>query len=194
MDLTPTIVPKSDQLNAEDFLAGPQTVTIKEVAKGNAEQPVNIVTEQFGPRRPYKPSKSMRRVMVAAWGPDTSTYTGRALTLYRDPEVRFAGEPVGGIRIAAMSHLIEPLEVALTVTRGHRSLFIVQPIATEQPKDESGRDWLVELSDTQGDLDAISALGAAAAAAHANETALKVIRSAYLEAKASGQAELEEQK
>lgn len=183
MDLTPTIVPKSDQLNAEDFLAGPCTVTVAEVTKGNADQPVNVVTKEFGPKRPFKPSKSMRRVMVAAWGVDTSTYPGRSMTLYRDPTVKWAGEEVGGIRISAMSHLAEPLSLALTVTRGHRSPFLVQPLETAPVRDTSGRDWLVELAETQGDFDAINALGMAARAANASSVILGMIRTAYLDAK-----------
>jgi hypothetical protein len=128
MDLTPTIVPKSDQLNADDLLAGPVTVTVVEVTKGTAEQPVNVVTKEFGPKRPYKPAKSMRRVMVEAWGKDSTAYAGRQLTLFRDPNVLFGGEAVGGIRIRAMSHLDKPLEVALTVSRGKRKPFVVQPL------------------------------------------------------------------
>ena len=31
MDLTDTIIPRSDQVNAEDLLSGPRTVTITEV-------------------------------------------------------------------------------------------------------------------------------------------------------------------
>lgn len=194
MDLTPTIVPKSDQLNADDLMASPRTVTITEVARGTAEQPVNVVTEEFGPKRPFKPSKSMRRVMVAAWGVDTSTYPGHTMTLYRDPHVKFGSEEVGGIRISAMSHIDGPLTVALTVTRGKRSPFVVQPLVTPQEKDTSGRDWLVELTDTQGDPDLISGLGTAAKAAHASPAILSVIRAAYLDAKKPHeQAELDAQ-
>jgi hypothetical protein len=36
------------------------------------------------PGRPFKPSKTVRRIMVAAWGPDASTYAGKRMTLYRD--------------------------------------------------------------------------------------------------------------
>lgn len=135
MDLTPTIVPKSDQLNADDLMAGPITVTVVEVTKGSAEQPVNVVTEEFGPKRPYKPSKSMRRVMVACWGVDTSTYPGHRMTLFRDPTIRFGGEEVGGIRIAAMSHIDKTFTVALTITRGKRAQFVVQPLETHADED-----------------------------------------------------------
>ncbi|QFP96667.1 hypothetical protein PP512_gp52 [Gordonia phage Denise] len=44
MDLSETIAPKSDQLNAEDLLTGPRIVTVTEVRRGSAEQPVEIVT------------------------------------------------------------------------------------------------------------------------------------------------------
>ncbi|MEC4833257.1 PD-(D/E)XK nuclease-like domain-containing protein [Mycobacteroides chelonae] len=68
MDISETIVPKSDQLNAEDLLVGPKTVTIKGVSRGDADQPVKVALVEFGDGRPFKPCKSMRRVMVAAWG------------------------------------------------------------------------------------------------------------------------------
>src|SRR5699024_6986628 len=93
MDLTESIAPKSDQINAEDLLSGPRTFTIEKVTAGSAEQPVNVHLREF-PGRPYRPSKSMRRVMVAAWGSDASAYTGRRITLYRDPEVTFGKDKV----------------------------------------------------------------------------------------------------
>jgi len=179
VDLTPTIVPKSDQLNADDLIAGPITVTIVEVTKGTAEQPVNVVTQEFGPKRPYKPSKSMRRVLVAAWGVEAAAYAGHSLTLFRNPTIRFGSDEVGGIQISHMSNLAEPLTVALTVTRGKRSPFIVQPLVTEPVKDTSGRDWLKELSLAGDDLDAITALGGAARIAHAGDTVLGMILAEY---------------
>ena len=181
MDLTPTIVPKSDQLNADDLIAGPVTVTVVEVTKGNPEQPVNVVTKEFGPKRPYKPAKSMRRVMVEAWGKDSTTYTGRMLTLFRDPHVKFGGEEVGGIRISAMSHLEKPLSVALTVTRGKRQPFTIQPLG-----DDSGRDWLDELEQTDEDLDLLRALGTAATKAHAPADVVEAIRDEYKRVAALG--------
>lgn len=134
MDLTETIVPRSDQINSEDLLTGPRTVTITAVKRGTAEQPVNIVTAEFGPGRPYKPSKTMRRVLVAAWGSDAQAYVGRRLVIYRDPEITFGGDKVGGIRISAMSDIATRLSVALTVTRGRRAPFVVEPLRDEPVK------------------------------------------------------------
>ncbi|WP_170228539.1 hypothetical protein [Nesterenkonia populi] len=130
-------------------MAGPVTVTISEVTRGNAEQPVNVHLHEF-PGRPFKPSKSMRRVMAQAWGTDGEQYTNRILTLYRDPTVKFAGEAIGGIRISEISHIDKPLKVALTVTRGKRQMVTVKPISTKpQEQTISAEAW--------GDLQKIAA-------------------------------------
>ncbi|HKY58343.1 MAG TPA: hypothetical protein VJL80_09920 [Aeromicrobium sp.] len=127
MDLTDSIAPKSDQLNAEDLLSGPRTFTIAEVREGSAEQPVNVHLVEF-PGRPFRPSKTVRRIMVAAWGKDSSAYVGRRMTLFRDPAVRFGGQDVGGIRVSHMSHIEKRLTIALTVTRGKRAPYVVEPL------------------------------------------------------------------
>ncbi|NKU37726.1 hypothetical protein [Prescottella equi] len=127
MDLTESIAPKSDQLNAEDLLSGPRTVQIESVTKGSAEQPVNIHLVEF-PGRPFRPSKTVRRILVSAWGPDASTYVGRRMSLYRDASVRFGGQEVGGIRVSHLSHIDKRLTLALTVTRGRRTPHVVEPL------------------------------------------------------------------
>ena len=127
MDLTETIAPKSDQINAEDLLTGPRTFTVERVSAGSVEQPVNVHLVEL-PGRPYRPSKSMRRVLVAAWGKEASVYTGRRLTLYRDPEVTFGRDKVGGIKISHLSHIDQRLSIALTVTRGKRAPHVVEPL------------------------------------------------------------------
>jgi hypothetical protein len=148
-DLTDTVAPKSDQMNADDLMTGPRTFTIAEVRKANGEQPVNVVLAEFPSGRPFKPCKSMRRVMVAAWGKDASAYAGRRLTLYRDQKVRFAGEEVGGIRISHMSHIDARLTLALTVTRGKRAPYVVEPLPddadTSPVQDEATVARLAEL-------------------------------------------------
>lgn len=127
MDITETIAPKSDQLNAEDLLTGPRTFTVEKVTAGSVEQPVEIHLVEF-PGRPFKPSKTARRILVAAWGPEASNYTGRRMTLFRDPAVKFGGMDVGGIRVSHLSDIDKRIQVALTVTRGKRSLFTVEPL------------------------------------------------------------------
>lgn len=127
-DMASAIVPKSDQLNADDLIAGPMTITITDVSiRGGQEQPVSIHFEGDN-GKPYKSCKSMNRVLVMAWGADAKKYVGRSLTLYRDPEVKWGGMAVGGIRISHMSHLDEPMTMVLTATKGSRKPFKVHPL------------------------------------------------------------------
>ena len=133
MDLTETITPKSDQLDAVDLqVSGPRTFTIESVSKGNREQPVNI--RLVGLDRVWRPSKSMRRVLVSGWGPDGSKYAGKRLTLFCDEKVKYAGEEVGGIRISHMSDLAKaPLTTVLIVSRGKSAVYTVERL-TEPPQ------------------------------------------------------------
>lgn len=126
MDLSETLAPKSDQVQADDLIAGPRTVTVTEVRKGSPEQPVDVFLAEFD--RPYRPGKSMRRVLVAAWGAEASAYVGRRMTIFNDPAVKWGGVAVGGVRISHLSHIDKPLSIALTVTRGKRAPFTVQPL------------------------------------------------------------------
>ena len=185
MDVRESITPKSDQLNADDLLTGAVTVKIAKVSPGAAEQQIDVGLEEF-PTRVYRPSKSMRRVLVAAWGYESKAWVGRSMTLFCNPEIMFGGDKVGGIQISHLGHLEKPLTVSLTTTRSKRKPFTVQPLTTEPLKDESGRDWLKELAMAGDDLDAIGTLGAAATAAHANDKILQMVRTKYADVKKGG--------
>lgn len=143
LDLTESIAPKSDQLNAEDLLTGPRTFTITEVRKGNAEQPFDFHLAEF-PGRPFRPSKTVRRILVMAWGKDAATYTGKRMTLYRDPDVRFGGQAVGGIRVSHLSDLDRPLTIALTETRGKRATHVVKPLPADAPAAAPVPDYMAD--------------------------------------------------
>ena len=164
MDISDTLAPKSDQLDAVDLLSGPRTFTIERVSKGNDEQPVQIHLAGFP--RPWRPGLSMRRVLVAAWGKDAATYVGRRVTLYCDPDVQFGGAAVGGTRIRALSHIDKPKQVPLLIKRGKSAIFVVKPLADEpaaRPQ-EPAKPALtaVEYRDkalaAQGDVEALRAL------------------------------------
>lgn len=145
LDMTESIAPKSDQINADDLMGGPRTVTITDVRRGSADQPIEVVTDFFGPGRPWRPSKTDRRVLVAAWGLDGSSYVGRRITIYRDPTVKWAGEAVGGIRIQAMSHIGKTLKLAMTVTRGKKAPYVVEPLPDTPPPAATAPDNLPRL-------------------------------------------------
>ena len=142
MDLTESIAAKSDQQNYDDYLSETRTVTITDVTKGSAEQPVNVELAEY-PGRPFRPNKTMRRVLVIAWGKDSAAYIGRRLTLFGNPGVIYGGKSVGGVEISHMSHIDKPLTVALTATRGKRKNFTVNVLAAPVT-----RDWPSEIDAT----------------------------------------------
>jgi hypothetical protein len=131
MTLRDTIAPKSDQLNYDDLLTGPLTVRVTGLKAGTPEQPViiEIADAATGAQlRPYKPCKSMRRVLIACWGDKGRDWIGQRATLYGDPDVHFGGVAVGGIRISHVTLIAAPVTVKLTTSRSKRSDYIVRPL------------------------------------------------------------------
>lgn len=128
MDVTKAIEPRSDQINADDFLSGPETVKIESVEiKSTAEQPVWIhLVGKKG--KPFKPSKTALRCLALVWGPDASKWAGLSMTLYNDPDVTWAGMKVGGIRVSHMEGLTEQRTLMLTKTRGKKAATVIKPL------------------------------------------------------------------
>lgn len=144
LDFSDSIKPKSDQLNADDMLAGPMTITITKSRRGSADQPCWLFSEG---QQPFKPCKSVRRILIKAWGKYGADWVGKSLTLYCDADVKFAGSAVGGIRISHMSHIDQPIQLMLTASRGRKAQTTVQPLVMADPAvvahfftlDEQGR-------------------------------------------------------
>lgn len=131
-DLRPTIIPKSDQLNAEQLLGGPMTVTVTDVRIGSGEEQPVVVHYEGENGRPFKPCKTMRKVLIHAWGPDGRQWPGRSMTLYNDPAVKFGGEDVGGIRISHMTDIPNNITVSLTSTRGKKAKYKIERLEVER--------------------------------------------------------------
>jgi hypothetical protein len=130
-DMAAIIVAKSDQINAGDLVGITRTVRVAGVSvNAGTEQPVSIKID--GDTKVYRPCKSMSRVLVAAWGADSSKFVGRSMTLYNDPDVLWAGMKVGGIRISHMSHIDSPITLALAENKKNRKLFTVKPLPTQR--------------------------------------------------------------
>lgn len=136
IDMLKTVTPKSDQLNADDLIGG-QTLTVKinKVTITGGDQPVSIHFDGDN-GKPYKPGKSMRRVLVSAWGSDANKYIGRSMTLYCDPTVTFGGSKVGGIRISHMSDIDSEFTMALTAAKAIRKPYTVKPLLIETDEGE----------------------------------------------------------
>lgn len=131
-NLSDTIVPKSDQLNADQLLGGSMTITVTDVRRGQSDDQPVIVHYQGDEGRPYKPCKTMRKVMIFAWGDDGHAWIGRSMTLYNDPEVKFGGVKVGGIRISHMSHIERDIALSLTSTKGKKQGYTVHKLEVLQ--------------------------------------------------------------
>lgn len=133
VDLSKTIEPKSDQTSADDLVAGPRTIQVTGVEAGTTEQPI-IVHYKGDNGRPYKPCKSMRRLMVKMWGKNGDEYAGKSMTLFCDPTVTFGADAVGGIRISHMSHIERDETIMLTASRGKKKPYQVRRLKVEEPK------------------------------------------------------------
>lgn len=165
VDMSQFIAARSDQLNADDLMDSPRTITITKVTAqpDTAEQPVSIHYEN-GEGRVFKPCKTVRRIMVGVWGKNAADYAGRSMTLYRDPTVAFGGMQVGGIRVSHMSHIDAKKTVALQVTRGRKAPFTILPL--EQPA-SSATPETTDHGATLTELEAVAGPGQADALAAA---------------------------
>jgi len=130
-DISHTIVAKSDQLNSDDLIGGSITIEITKASVANDDQPV-VLSYKGDNGKPYKPCKSMRRIIAHAWGTDSKAYSGRSMTLYRDADVQFGGMAVGGIRISHMSDIQSALVIPLSVKRGSKRMFTVKPLVVSK--------------------------------------------------------------
>jgi hypothetical protein len=150
-----SIVPKSDQLNAEDLLSGPITITVTDVKQGTAEQPIAILID--GGRQPYKPCKTMRKVLVYCWSDQAANWIGKRMTLYADPDVMWAGVKVGGIRISHLSGIESQVMLMLSETKGKRKPITVKPLLDVAPV-ATAIDFttLIEAATTLDELDKLA--------------------------------------
>jgi len=155
VDMSQFITAKSDQLNADDLLGGPITVRVIGVRGTNDKDQPIAISYEGDQGKPYKPGKSMRRVLVHFWGKEADAYLGRSMTLYRDPDVTFGKIKVGGIRIGAMSD-IEAGEVALTATKGSKKLFSVGVLRQSEGQGNGGRRRMTTAEQVDAYADALA--------------------------------------
>ena len=177
LDITDTLAPKSDQINADDVAGRSVVVTVAGVEKIAGEQPLAVHLHEF-PGRPWKPGKTVRRILAAAWGTDAAQWTGRRAEIYTDAEVTFGKAKVGGIRISRMSHLDKPLSLALTATRGKKQTHRIEPLPDNTPSHEVQPDWQALIAEAGDDVAALRAMWTDAQARGASEAILNDIKNA----------------
>jgi len=142
-NLRDTIVPKSDQLNSEQLIGAPITITVTAVRRSTADDQPLAIHYKDDNGRPYKPCKSMRKVLIFAWGDDGNEWVGRSMTLYNNPDIKWGGVKVGGIRISHISHVQADLALSLTATKGKKEPVIIKRLVVAEKqtaKQESTTD------------------------------------------------------
>ena len=160
-DIIESAKPKSDQINADDLIAGTITGRIVRIAKGSAEQPVNVYLDTV-PGKAWRPCKSERRILIEMWGADPNAWKGQAVRLHRDPTAKWEGKPVGGVRIEAAT-IARPLVTSSTVSRGKKQARTIGVLQVETPKPaptfEERRADLARLVSERGMLDDVDKFG-----------------------------------
>lgn len=150
-DVSHAIQPKSDQLNAEDLIGISLTAKIVSVeVKQTTDQPISVFLDAH--KRPWKPCKSMARIMAAVWGRESSKWIGHSVTLYNDPTVIWAGVQVGGIRISHITGIDKPQVFNLSISKGKRKGYTIEPLIAGKPAPQPAQKT-TQTDDTAAQVD-----------------------------------------
>ena len=124
-DVSHALEANSDQLNAVDIMGVEPIIKIRDVHVKKGDQPISVFFDGDN-NRPWKPSKGMLRILAGAWGRDSQDWIGKHAQLFFEPTVIYAGKPVGGIRVRALSDIdSRGLSFSLTISRQKREPYQV---------------------------------------------------------------------
>ena len=134
LDMTESIAPKSDQLNADDLMTGPRTVTVAEVERRVRRAAASTCTSSSPPagrwrRQQDRPPRSRRRVGQETAAPTPASASPSTATRPCASAVRRSS----GIRVSHMSHIggKQLQSWRSPVTRGKKAPYVVQPLPDE---------------------------------------------------------------
>lgn len=134
-DMSKTILAKSDQLNAADLIGGSITIKITKVNVGSPNNPQPVAINYEGDNgRPYKPCLGMRRALIELWGKESDNYINRSLTLFRNPDVLWAGKKEGGVQISHASDITSRKIISVRVSSKSTTTITVDPLKVENAK------------------------------------------------------------
>lgn len=132
-DISFALEAKSDQLNALDILGNDRVIRVRDVQVRKGDQPVSVFFEGDN-NRPWKPSLGMRRIIAGCWGTDSKNWIGKSAQIYCNPDVIYAGKPVGGIQIRAMSDIDQRgVRFTLAISKQKREPYQVRYLDTRRP-------------------------------------------------------------
>ena len=99
----------------------------------------------------------MRKILVFCWSDQAANWIGKRLTLYADPDVKWAGVAVGGIRISHLSGIESQVMLMLSETKGKRKPIVVKllPDEVQQSVPVNFTDMICEAK-TSEELDKIA--------------------------------------
>jgi len=138
-DISKALQAKSDQLNADDLIGREMHVKITGVNydEDRKQQKLWIYYDQDPEqKKPWKPCKSMLRILAYIWTTDAEKYVGRELLLYRDESVKYAGEEVGGIRVKAASHISSAQTIRVALTKHSKKAHYIDKLETKPSVEE----------------------------------------------------------
>ena len=88
----------------DDLMAGPQRFTIEGVSKvtfeaRNGRPAQDVLQLDFDEERKFSLNKTNTKLLLMAFGRNTSEWVGKEIVLHHDPNIMFAGNFVGGVRV-----------------------------------------------------------------------------------------------
>jgi hypothetical protein len=133
MNIREFLTIKSDRLNYENFIMGAKEFKISKLAKKTDQGKARLLIYFEGHEAtPYWPSLGMIKCLSSpdGWGESPfSEWIGRSMTLFGEPTVVYAGKEIGGIQISHISHIKTEYSTKITLRRGMRIDFTIEPIA-----------------------------------------------------------------
>lgn len=159
-DISETLAPKSDQIDAIDLMGKPPRVfTITKVdVRTKAEQPVSVHLAEFP--RVWRPNVTMRRVLGYCWGTKSSAWVGRRVELFCDEAVKFGHDTTGGTRVSRLSHIEGPKSVPILLSKGRSGTYKVQPLPDPTPADRIATlraEWAAATPERRAEIEALVA-------------------------------------
>lgn len=134
IDLTKHIEADSDCLVAADLVGGPLTILVERVTESGKNDKKKIDIFYANSEKPFRPCKSMLRILCELWRTtDATTFIGRGITLYREPDCMWKGEKTPGVRICGLSHIEKAVTVVANERRGKMNTYQIEPIRPWPP-------------------------------------------------------------
>lgn len=128
VELASALAPKTDQLNVDNFVGIPSiVVTIVGPITIDSTRKISIAVKET---KLYRPSVGMGRVLGTVYGV-RDNWIGKKIRLFVDESVTFGKSKPGGIRISQLSDITKSISIPLTVSRGRKIMWVVDPLKVE---------------------------------------------------------------